>query len=79
MAGAPRVLEATEFLVMEMSFLEYNKGAPDFHRTIDALADLGFLALDLFELNRDPRGWLEQADMIFVRAGSRFRRRSPRR
>ena len=72
LAGASRVLEATEFVVMEVSFLEYNKGAPDFRRTIDAMADLGFVALDLIESNRDPRGWLKQADMIFVRAGSRF-------
>ena len=40
LAGASRVLEATEFVVMEVSFLEYNKGAPDFRRTIDAMADV---------------------------------------
>jgi hypothetical protein len=73
LAGASHVLESTEIVIMEVSILEYNKGAPDFRRIIDTLADLGFVVLDLVDPSRDPRGQLEQADMVFVRADSRFR------
>jgi FkbM family methyltransferase len=73
LAGASRVLETTEIVIMEVSILEYNKGVPDFRRIIDALADLGFIALDLVDLSRDALGQLEQADMVFVRANSCFR------
>jgi FkbM family methyltransferase len=73
LAGASRVLETTEIVIMEVSILEYNKGAPDFRRIIDTLADLGFVVLDLVEPSRGPRGQLEQADMVFVRTNSCFR------
>jgi hypothetical protein len=73
LAGASRVLENTEIVVMEVSILEYNKGAPDFRRIIGTLADLGFVVLDLVDPSRDPRGQLEQADMVFIRTDSRFR------
>jgi hypothetical protein len=67
------LIRVTEIVVMEVSILEYNKGAPDFRRIIGTLADLGFVVLDLVDPSRDPRGQLEQADMVFIRTDSRFR------
>jgi hypothetical protein len=57
---------------MEMSLLEYNKGAPLIADVIARLQQLGFVLFDIFELSRFA-GHLNQVDGVFVRATSNLR------
>lgn len=72
--GGPRCLAAAEAVVLELSLLEYNRGAPLMHEVLAFMAAQGFLACDFFEPKRDPAGHLIQIDAIFVRRESPLRR-----
>jgi len=68
--GATATLRDIEVLVVELSVVEYNKGAPLFADMIAALKDLGFLMFDVYPLARSQTGALLQVDGIFLRRDS---------
>jgi FkbM family methyltransferase len=72
LAGAAATLRHIELLVMELSLVEYNKGAPMFIEVADAVAKLGFSPFDICPLSR-RNGVQLQADVIFLRSGSALR------
>jgi FkbM family methyltransferase len=68
--GATATLVDIEVLVVELSMVEYNKGAPLFAEMIAALKDLGYLMFDVYPLARNQTGALLQVDAIFLRRDS---------
>ncbi|HTX95503.1 MAG TPA: FkbM family methyltransferase [Mycobacterium sp.] len=68
--GGPRTLAGIEAIFMELSLLEYNKGAPLIGEAINWLGEQGFALFDMFPLARTPQGALLQVDGIFLRRDS---------
>lgn len=66
--GAPETLRKTRMVVLEVSFLEYNKGAPLFAEVIAYMTARAFRAVDVLDLHY-CRGACLQADILFVREG----------
>lgn len=58
--GAGRTLAGVEAIVIELSLLEYNKGAPPIGETMRWLGEQGFALFDVFPLSRIPAGALLQ-------------------
>jgi hypothetical protein len=72
--GGTLTLKHTEFVILEVSILDYNSGSPQFREVIDFMAQAGFLIYDVINLIRLPtNNELCQMDMMFVRSGSAFR------
>jgi FkbM family methyltransferase len=72
LSGARRLLSGIEVVFMELSFAEYNKGAPLAATAVAAMKDYGFRLFDIYPLARDRSGVLLQADAIFLHNGSRL-------
>ena len=73
--GAPEVLSRTEAVIMEGSFLEYNRGAPLIAETVAFMRARDFLCYDICQLwRRNPDNTAMQADFLFVRSNSALRR-----
>jgi len=68
--GAKRTLSQTELVVLELSVIEFNEGAPLVAEVISFLASHGFSPYDITELHYLPDGQLFQFDMMFVRTES---------
>jgi FkbM family methyltransferase len=69
--GGLRTLAGIEVLVIELSVLEYNKGAPLMAEVMAWLSGQGFAPFDLFPVSRvPPVGALLQIDAIFLRRES---------
>ena len=69
--GASRVLTTTEAVLLEVSLIEINKGAPLFHDVIAFMQDRGFLVADILEIHRRPLdGATNQIDLLFLRDSS---------
>ena len=63
-------------MLLEVSLLPYNRGAPAFAEVVAFMADQGFVAYDVCgQLRRQSDAALAQADVIFVRARSPLRAR----
>jgi hypothetical protein len=62
---------------MEISLVEYNKGAPLIHVVLNELSVMGFVLFDVVEEHRHLGGHLLQIDGLFVRPTSRFRPQPP--
>jgi FkbM family methyltransferase len=72
--GAPRLRQSVEVVLMEVSLLPGNKGAPLLHDVVGQMKEYGFVAYDLCSFIRRPRDRaLWQTDFIFVRENSAFR------
>jgi FkbM family methyltransferase len=72
--GASKSLETTLAVLMEVSFLQYNKGAPLFAEVIPFMNERGFVVYDIGSLVRwQGDDSLLQADLLFVRKDSPFR------
>ena len=72
--GAPKALNTAQVVLLEVSFLQYNKGAPLFADVVQFMGEHGFVTYDIGSLVR----WhgddsLLQADLIFVRKDSSLR------
>lgn len=66
--GAAQLLPQVQAVLMEMSLLEYNRGAPLLHQVLEFMRAAGFLAYDIAGLSRRRRdGTLFQIDLVFVR------------
>ena len=71
--GATDVLPRVKCIVLEMSLVPYNDGAPTFDDLFDALRRLNFALFDIAGEHRDPRnGRLLQVDMVFVPSTSKL-------
>lgn len=75
--GGVRTLAGIVAIVIELSLLEYNKGAPLIGEVMRWLAEQGFALFDVFPVSRIPTGALLQVDGIFLRRGSSFWPRAP--
>lgn len=67
LAGASATLRAVAALIVEVSFVDYNKGGPLVAEVIAALDRLGFKCADLCEVHRNTRNFVLQLDLVFVR------------
>jgi len=70
--GGPQMLAGLEVIVIELSLLEYNKGAPLIGEVTAWLGAHGFALFDMFPVSRLPGGALLQIDGIFLRRDSRL-------
>lgn len=72
--GATRTLESAEVLVLELSLLEYNRGAPLLGQVLAEVGALGFVMYDICgQHRRQSSRALLQVDAIFVRESSGLR------
>lgn len=72
--GASNTLAQTEFVLLELSTLNYNKGAPLFQEVSQFLYDKDFLLYDLVDITRkETDHTLMQFDAIFIKKSSLFR------
>lgn len=73
--GARTVLQDTEFVILEVSFFEFFKGAPQIYDCITFMKQNGFVAYDIFDLQyRLLDRAMPQIDIAFVQGESYFRR-----
>jgi len=73
--GAPQTLKNTEMVILEVSFFEFMKGAPQFSEVISFMKNIGFVAYDFFDRSHRPLdGALGQVDIAFVKEKGIFRK-----
>ena len=72
--GATRLLKKAEFILLEISTLNYNYRAPQFADVIIFLKEQGFVLFDICDERRMKNELLYQTDMIFVKETSPIRR-----
>jgi len=72
--GAAELLKRTEFILLEISTLNYNHKAPQFTDVIIFLKNIGFILFDICDERRMKNEVLYQIDMIFVKESSPIRR-----
>ena len=69
--GAPRLLLSAEVILMEVSLLEVNRGAPLLHEVLDFMSERGFRTYDICSFIRRPLdNALWQSDFLFVKETS---------
>jgi hypothetical protein len=72
--GASALLSNVECVLLEASFLQYNKGAPLFGEVVRFMAERGFVLFDIGALVRWAKdNSLLQGDFLFVREDSALR------
>jgi FkbM family methyltransferase len=71
--GATQLLKHTEFILLEISTLNYNNNAPQFTDAIIFLKGIGFVLFDICDERRMANEVLYQTDMIFVKESSAIR------
>ena len=71
--GAAEVLKKTEFVLLEISTLNYNQRAPQFAEVIIYLKSIGFVLFDICDERRMRNEVLYQTDMIFAQESSPIR------
>jgi len=74
--GLGHHLSKIEVVLLEMSLVDYNKGAPQIDVVLRELGEMGFVLYDIVEEHRHA-GRLLQMDGIFLRPNSRFRPQPP--
>jgi FkbM family methyltransferase len=67
LAGASETLRAAGALIIEVSFVDYNRGGPLVGEVIAAIDRLGYRCADLCEVHRNPRNFVLQLDLLLVR------------
>jgi FkbM family methyltransferase len=75
--GLGERLADAEFILMEMSLVEYNEGAPLIAKALSSLENMGFVLCEIVEEHRHRDGALLQIDGLFARPTSRFRAQPP--
>lgn len=74
LAGAQRLLQGADYILLEVSLFEFFAGGPQFHEVIAWMHQHGFAAYDISGLQYRPLdGALSQVDISFVRNDGRFR------
>jgi FkbM family methyltransferase len=72
--GARTTLENSEAIILEVSLLPYNEGAPLFGEVVAFMAEAGFVVYDFCgQHRRQSDHTLFQTDVVFVRANSPLR------
>jgi FkbM family methyltransferase len=72
--GGEAALRTAEAVIIEVSLIEINQGAPLVHEVVDFMAKRGFVTYDIFELHRRPLdNSMNQIDVVFVPTESRLR------
>ena len=71
--GAVQLLKNTEFVLLEISTLNYNYKAPQFAEVIVFMKGIGFVLFDICDEKRLSNEVLCQADIIFVKESSAIR------
>lgn len=74
--GFAHHLPSIEVILMELSLVEYNQGAPLIDTVLRELSGMDFVLYDIIDKHRH-RGGLWQLDGLFVRARSQFRPKAP--
>lgn len=64
--GAPRALSTAVFVLLEVSVMQYNQGAPLFEQVTAYMQRAGFRLFDIFDLHY-YHGRLNQVDVLFAR------------
>ena len=67
LAGAAETLRGAAALIVEVSFVDYNKGGPLAAQVIAAIDRLGFRCADLCEVHRGAHDVVLQLDLLFAR------------
>ena len=76
--GGARTLAASEVVLLEVSLLEYNQGAPLMPDVVAFMNSAGFLPYDVCgQFRRESDAALCQVDIMFVRRDSPLRARKP--
>ncbi len=70
-------LSTVEIILIEMSLVNYNEGAPLLDVVLAELAEIGFILYDIVGEHRYTTGQLLQIDGIFIRPSSRSRPQPP--
>lgn len=67
--GASEFLKSKQpkFILIECSWIEYNKDSPLFLEVVTELDKLGYKAKDIFDMSYDQSGILIQTDILFER------------
>ncbi|BCA94927.1 methyltransferase FkbM [Legionella antarctica] len=74
LAGAKELLEVVDVVIIETSFHEFRKGAPEIHEIISTMADLGYRCYEILEGHyRAIDNALAQVDIAFVKQDSTLR------
>jgi FkbM family methyltransferase len=72
--GGEVALGAAQAVIIEVSLIEINEGAPLFHEVVDFMFQRGFVAFDIFEIHRRPLdNSMNQIDVVFVPVESPLR------
>lgn len=71
--GAEETLARCNFVLLEASLLNYNRGAPQLAEVIRYLDEKGFVVFDCCDMRREKNGVLFQVDFIFTRKESVIR------
>jgi len=71
--GASRLLADIEAVLLEISLIEINQGAPLLHDVLAFMKSRGFLSYEILEIHRRPLDKaMNQVDIFFVREGSKL-------
>ena len=73
LSGGSKTLNDAEAVLLEVSFLEYNKGAPQFADVIAFMNTKGFVVFDILDCFRAKKDILFQGDILFMRKDSPLR------
>lgn len=73
LSGGQKTLQAAEIVLLEASFIQYNKGAPLFDEVIAFMKADGFVVFDILDCFRAKQDILFQGDILFVRKDSPLR------
>lgn len=72
--GAKFILNTVEFILLEISILEYNDGAPLILDVINYMNEIDFVVFDIVDLARHGE-YLNQIDVVFIRREHPLRHR----
>lgn len=70
--GAKETIKDTAVIQIEVSVLEYNKGAPNFYDYINYMIDIGFLPIGIEDVHLNDN-ILMQFDVVFMRKELKFK------
>jgi hypothetical protein len=66
--GGEETLKRTSYVLLELSLVEYNEGAPLIDKVVDKMIEYGFCMVDILEYHRIPglyNGIIFQLDILF--------------
>ena len=69
--GSKNTLKRTEFVLLEVNIVQYNKDSPLFAEVIKYMDDIGFIVFDIIETH-PYNNYLLQIDILFSRKDSNF-------